>query len=68
MRHIAIKDAALNRVLKGKTAVHLSDLHINTASGNGKKKFSRIIDERTSDLILLTGDYVKWKGNDDRAH
>ena len=66
IRHIAIKDAALNRVLKGKTAVHLSDLHINSI-GKREEEILRIIDDLNPDLIFLTGDYVKWKGNYERA-
>ncbi len=62
VRHINIKDIALNRVLQGKIAVHLSDLHINTI-GEREEHLLNIIKDLHPDLIFLTGDYVKWKGS-----
>jgi hypothetical protein len=64
--HVEIKADALNHTLKGKTAVHLSDLHINTV-GKREKEILRIIDDLKPDLIFLTGDYVKWSGNYEEA-
>ena len=58
--HVDIKDTALARALKGKTAVHVSDLHI-TQMGKREKEILKIMDELRPDLIFLTGDYVKWK-------
>jgi len=49
-------------VLKGKTAIHLSDLHIGEF-GRREKKILEIIDSIGPDLIFLTGDYVLWKGD-----
>ena len=62
IKHIHIKDIALNRVLQGKTAVHLSDLHVKTI-GEREEQLLKIIKDLHPDLIFLTGDYVKWKGN-----
>lgn len=64
--HVEIKDDALNHILKGKTAVHLSDLHINKV-GKREKESLRIIADLKPDLIFLTGDYVKWNGNYEEA-
>lgn len=66
VRHIEIKDNALNHDLMGKTAVHLSDLHITTV-GERERAILKIVDDLNPDLIFLTGDYVKWKGNYDGA-
>jgi hypothetical protein len=66
VQHIDIDDDALNRVLKGKTAVHLSDLHINTV-GKRESAVLKLIEELQPDFIFLTGDYVKWKGDYDGA-
>ncbi len=49
-------------MLKGKTAVHLSDLHIKEI-GRREKKILKIIDEVDPDYIFLTGDYVSWEGD-----
>ena len=61
IKHIEIKDSAFNYTLKGKTAVHLSDLHI-TKIGKKEKEILRILDALKPDFLFLTGDYVKWKG------
>lgn len=66
VRHLAVEDDALNRVLKGKTAVHITDLHINTI-GKRERAILKIIDDLKPDLIFLTGDYVQWKGRYDGA-
>jgi hypothetical protein len=66
VQHIYLQDDALNRVLKGKTAVQVSDLHINW-EGKREKYVLKIIEDLKPDLIFLTGDYVKWKGNYDGA-
>ncbi len=48
--------------LKGKTAVHLSDIHIKEI-GVLEKKLLNLLDEIKPDFIFLTGDFVKWSGN-----
>ncbi len=59
---LKIKTPHLNKILKGKTAVHLTDLHIGEF-GRREKKVLEIIDSIEPDLIFLTGDYVQWKGD-----
>ena len=62
VRHLYIKDAGIEKVLAGKTAVQLSDLHMNSI-GRREEKILDIIEDLKPDLIFLTGDYVKWKGD-----
>ena len=66
VKHLEISCANLGSSLKGKTAVHLSDLHINKV-GKREKEILKIIDGLNPDFIFLTGDYVKWKGNYEQA-
>ena len=62
VHHLQIKGAGINKVLKDKIAVHLSDLHI-IKIGKREKKISKILDDLKPDLIFLTGDYVGWGGD-----
>jgi hypothetical protein len=62
VHHLQIKGAGINKVLKDKIAVHLSDLHI-IKIGKREKKILKILDDLKPDLIFLTGDYVGWGGN-----
>ncbi len=62
IRHLYIKDQGINKYLAGKTVVHISDLHIGYM-GKIEEKLLGIIESLDPDLIFLTGDYVKWKGN-----
>ena len=48
-------------MLKGKTAVHLSDLHVKSI-GRKERKILKIINRLDPDFIFLTGDYVPWEG------
>lgn len=66
VRHLEVKNTSLSHALKGKTAVHLSDLHISKM-GKREKKILKILGDLKPDLIFLTGDYVKWKGNYEEA-
>ena len=59
VHHITIQATTINKVLKDKIAVHLSDLHISKI-GRREKNILKIIDELNPDIIFLTGDYVKW--------
>jgi len=63
---IQIKNSFVSEGLKGKTIVHLSDLHL---SGFGKPEIQILnrIDEIKPDLIFLTGDYIKWNGDNKAA-
>lgn len=62
VRHLWFKDAEFKKILSGKIAIHLSDLHIDKI-GRTEQKVLRLIDELNPDLIFLTGDYVKWGGD-----
>ena len=62
VHHLQIKGAGINKVLKDKIAVHLSDLHI-IKIGKREKKILKILDDLKPDLIFLTGDYVGWDGD-----
>jgi predicted MPP superfamily phosphohydrolase len=52
--------------LSGKKIVHLSDLHLSKF-GKRENRVLDIIDQINPDLIFLTGDYIKWKGNNKPA-
>jgi uncharacterized protein len=60
IQHLRIDDKNLKDVLNGKTAIHISDLHISNI-GKLEKKILSIIKKMDPDFIFLTGDYVKWK-------
>lgn len=62
INHITIKGNAPEHNLKGKTIVHLSDLHIKK-TGKKELTLSKQIKALDPDIIFLTGDYVKWNGN-----
>lgn len=49
-------------ILRGLTAVHLSDLHI-LSMGKREQEVLRIIEEIRPDLVFLTGDLVRWVGD-----
>lgn len=48
--------------MKGLVAVHLTDLHIRKM-GSREKQVISMIRELNPDLIFLTGDFVKWRGD-----
>jgi predicted MPP superfamily phosphohydrolase len=62
VKHLYIDNGELNKVLKGKTAIHLSDLHIGKI-GKREKQVLQIVGEIRPDFIFLTGDYIPWNGN-----
>jgi predicted MPP superfamily phosphohydrolase len=62
IKHLWIRDTELNKVLRGKTAVQISDLHIRTI-GKHEEKALKLIEALKPDLIFLNGDYVKWEGD-----
>ena len=62
IHHVRIHDPFFANILGNKTVVQLSDLHIATI-GKRERKILRILDTLHPDIIFLTGDYVKWKGN-----
>lgn len=64
--HLYPENPALKAKLKGKTAVHLTDLHMKEIGSMENKVINLLMDIKP-DFIFLTGDYVKWDGNYDAA-
>jgi len=62
IKTIHIKTDFIKKALKGKKIVHLSDLHLSKF-GEQENKILNIIEQINPDLILLTGDYIKWYGD-----
>lgn len=62
IRDIKINDNFIDKVLKNKIIVHLSDLHISSF-GKREIQILNTIDQINPDLIFLTGDYMIWKGD-----
>jgi predicted MPP superfamily phosphohydrolase len=59
--HYTIENSPLGKVLGGLKVVQLSDLHIKKV-GLREKKVLEILQAEKPDLILLTGDYIHFKG------
>lgn len=59
--HLKVENETLQDKLRGKTAVHLSDLHIKKI-GRRERQVLKIINEIQPDFIFLTGDYITWNG------
>ena len=64
--HLWPDNPRLQKILKGKTAIHLSDTHTGK-TGPNEKQVLRLVEEINPDFIFLTGDYVKWDGDYDSA-
>jgi len=64
--HLRIRHPELSKALDGKVAVLLSDLHIGEI-GKREQEVIEIVKELNPDLVFLTGDYVKWKGDYEAA-
>jgi uncharacterized protein len=62
VHHVTIHDPLLAKVLGNKIVVQLSDLHIDTV-GKRELEVLEILDKLHPDIIFLTGDYVKFKGD-----
>jgi len=62
VRHLYIENDRLNKALSGKTAIHLSDLHIGKI-GKREKQVLQTVREIDPDFIFLTGDFIHWKGD-----
>jgi predicted MPP superfamily phosphohydrolase len=62
VRHVWIEDSKLSSVLKEKTLVQISDLHMNKI-GRRERKVLKILDGIKPDIIFVTGDYITWKGD-----
>ncbi len=60
--HLRIEDTALHRVLAGRVAVQLTDLHLTADDRLAGKILARLRSLKP-DIIFLTGDYVRWRGD-----
>jgi predicted MPP superfamily phosphohydrolase len=62
VNHLYPANSSLKKVLAGKTALHISDLHLTAVPDQGTKLIE-IIKELKPDFVFLTGDYVQWNGS-----
>ena len=62
VKHLHLENEHLDLGLSGKTALHLTDLHISHI-GKRERRVLEIVEETSPDYVLLTGDYVPWKGD-----
>ena len=62
INHLWVNDGIFGDTLKGKTAMHISDLHMHEI-GAREKEVLKVIDDVKPDFIFLTGDYVAWNGD-----
>ncbi len=62
VKTVKIRNKALALTFKELKIVQLSDLHIGKTKSIAIKRTLEILNELKPDLILLTGDYVKWGG------
>ncbi len=60
--HLWPDNPKLKNILKGKTAVLLTDFHMKKI-GTMENKVLKLLKDINPDLIFLTGDYVKWNGD-----
>lgn len=62
VKTVSLPETVLNQALKGKTIVHISDLHLSQF-GKKEEKLLALIDMIQPDFIFLTGDYIQWNGD-----
>jgi uncharacterized protein len=62
IHHQTIQDSELAKVLKDRVVIQLSDLHLQSI-GRHEENLLKLLDQLAPDLLLLTGDLVRWKGN-----
>ena len=60
--HVTVDARGVFDGLRGKTAVHLTDLHI-VEFGNREARLLGILEGVEPDMIFLTGDYIEWQGD-----
>jgi predicted MPP superfamily phosphohydrolase len=61
VKHYQIKDARLGEAMAGLKVAFLTDLHIRSIDVR-ENKILEILNEEKPDLILLSGDYISFKG------
>jgi predicted MPP superfamily phosphohydrolase len=62
INHVVVRDDSLAASLKGKVVVLMSDLHLD-GKGRSASELLGILKTLKPDILLLTGDYVTWKGD-----
>ena len=62
IKHLQVNHPALSKVLRGKTAIQISDLHIGNP-GKREERVFKLIEVIRPESIFLTGDYVPWEGD-----
>lgn len=62
VRHLQIPLGAFPEALRGRTALHLSDLHIEEI-GPFEERLLEVATGIAPDMIFLTGDYMPWRGD-----
>lgn len=62
INHLYPANPHLKKALRGKTAVHVSDLHLKEL-GAQAAHLLETINAFTPDLVFLTGDFVSWNGS-----
>ncbi len=62
IKTVHVKTDFIYSALKGKKIIHLADLHLSKL-GKAEEKILNTIKQIDPDLIFLTGDYIKWKGD-----
>jgi uncharacterized protein len=62
INHLYPDSPALNALLSGRTAVHVSDLHL-AADDKRAGMVLEAVNRLKPDFIFLTGDYVRWDGD-----
>ena len=58
IKHLHFGKVGSTGGLRGKKAVHISDMHIRDI-GRREKKLLKLISEINPDMIFLSGDYVR---------
>ncbi len=66
IHHVWIRDGSLEKILGEKVVVQLSDLHLSKI-GKREQKVLEMLNALRPDLVLLTGDYVAWRGDNSTA-
>jgi predicted MPP superfamily phosphohydrolase len=61
IRHYAIKNSSLGKVLSGLKVAYLSDLHLKKIDAR-ENRILEILKEEKPDLILVSGDLVSFEG------
>jgi len=62
VNHVQIPYPQMRDILKNKTVVQISDLHL-TGNRSLEDKILSVLDSLKPDFIFLTGDYVQWDGD-----